>query len=156
MSTDCNHRWYHGPGMMLDLQTSARQSLRTLFCFAAMWFIFVQHRCRPCLLIMSFVLGCVESVSHPTHTPKKQSFLEMRKVGVCCGCFYCCDPNRCDILFCRDYVNPYIPVAPAGIDPSLAVGITNPGGPNPMEGNVLLCSVRAALQCVNKPPDSLA
>ena len=41
----------------------------------------------------------------------------------------------------RDYVNPYIPVAPHGIDPSLAVGITNPGGPNPLEGNVLLCSV---------------
>ena len=39
-------------------------------------------------------------------------------------------------------MNPYIPVAPHGIDPSLAVGITNPGGPNPMEGNVLLCSVR--------------
>lgn len=41
----------------------------------------------------------------------------------------------------RDYINPYIPVAPQGIDPSLAVGITNPGGPNPLEGNVLLCSV---------------
>ena len=44
----------------------------------------------------------------------------------------------------RDYMNPYIPVAPHGIDPSLAVGITNPGGPNPMEGNVLLCSVSLA------------
>jgi len=42
-------------------------------------------------------------------------------------------------------VNPYIPVAPHGIDPSLAVGITNPGGPNPLEGNVLLCSVRSPL-----------
>lgn len=41
-------------------------------------------------------------------------------------------------------MNPYIPVAPHGIDPSLAVGITNPGGPNPMEGNVLLCSVSLA------------
>ena len=61
-----------------------------------------------------------------------------------------CDKNRLKVIqsikiaaFCRDYVNPYIPVAPHGIDPSLAVGITNPGGPNPMEGNVLLCSVRA-------------
>ena len=47
-------------------------------------------------------------------------------------------------------MNPYIPVAPHGIDPSLAVGITNPGGPNPMEGNVLLCSVSPAnqLQCL--------
>lgn len=41
-------------------------------------------------------------------------------------------------------MNPYIPVAPHGIDPSLAVGITNPGGPNPMDGNVLLCSVSFA------------
>lgn len=41
-------------------------------------------------------------------------------------------------------MNPYIPVAPHGIDPSLAVGITNPGGPNPMDGNVLLCSVSSA------------
>lgn len=49
---------------------------------------------------------------------------------------------------CRDYVNPYIPVAPQGIDPSLAVGITNPGGPNPMEGNVLLCSVPTSLLLV--------
>lgn len=49
-------------------------------------------------------------------------------------------------LHCRDYVNPYIPVAPQGIDPSLAVGITNPGGPNPMEGNVLLCSVSACTE----------
>ncbi|KAA6421471.1 MAG: polypyrimidine tract-binding protein 1-like [Trebouxia sp. A1-2] len=49
----------------------------------------------------------------------------------------------------RDYVNPYIPVAPHGIDPSLAVGITNPGGPNPLEGNVLLCSIENQAYPVN-------
>ena len=46
-------------------------------------------------------------------------------------------------------MNPYIPVAPQGIDPSLAVGITNPGGPNPMEGNVLLCSVCLQHMCLD-------
>ncbi|KAL3146647.1 hypothetical protein ABBQ32_000876 [Trebouxia sp. C0010 RCD-2024] len=49
----------------------------------------------------------------------------------------------------RDYMNPYIPVAPHGIDPSLAVGITNPGGPNPMDGNVLLCSIENQAYPVN-------
>ena len=59
----------------------------------------------------------------------------------------CVDTSQYTLLHCftrRDYMNPYIPVAPHGIDPSLAVGITNPGGPNPMEGNVLLCSVSLA------------
>ena len=45
---------------------------------------------------------------------------------------------------CRDYTNPYLPVAPAHADPNmLALGIQAPlsTSGNPMEGNVLLCQV---------------
>ena len=47
---------------------------------------------------------------------------------------------------CRDYTNPYLPVAPAHADPNmLALGIQAPlaTSGNPMEGNVLLCQVNS-------------
>ncbi len=45
----------------------------------------------------------------------------------------------------RDYTNPYLPVAPAGGDPNLALGIQAPVSGNPLEGNVLLCQVCASI-----------
>lgn len=39
----------------------------------------------------------------------------------------------------RDYTNPYLPVAPTGQDPGLAIQAPTVGAPG--EGNVLLCAV---------------
>lgn len=41
--------------------------------------------------------------------------------------------------FYRDYTNPYLPVAPTGQDPNLAIQAPPVGAPG--EGNVLLCAV---------------
>ncbi|BDA43810.1 probable polypyrimidine tract-binding protein 2 [Coccomyxa sp. Obi] len=49
----------------------------------------------------------------------------------------------------RDYTNPYLPVAPAGGDPNLALGIQAPVSGNPLEGNVLLCQIENQVYPVN-------
>ena len=46
------------------------------------------------------------------------------------------------MVACRDYTNPYLPVAPFATDPGmLGLGIQAPINANPQEGNVLLAQV---------------
>ncbi|EIE19256.1 RNA-binding domain-containing protein [Coccomyxa subellipsoidea C-169] len=49
----------------------------------------------------------------------------------------------------RDYTNLYLPAAPAGGDPNLALGIQAPISGNPLEGNVLLCQIENQAYPVN-------